>query len=435
METLIYILKVNLYCTLFYLCYWLLLRRHTFFKLNRFYLIGTLLLSMTLPFIQFTETVVLMPSLTEELSEPSVLMTPVREKIDWVQILMIVYGIGFCYMISKLLTGFYRLHLLLKQGERINLEGYILILLPETGQQPSKLGSFSFFNFLVVSNYDYENYFDTILQHETVHIKQGHSFDILIAEILKAAFWFNPVIWFYKYSLQEVHEFLADHQAESKDSYASFLVSYAQNAAFESLSNNFFNSFLLKNRIRMIYCKSSSYWSISKYLVIVPIIGFTVLKTAAHNQIYIKAIPTVDLSDSTRIENPQNDQAPDSLLKNKKKKLVTYKSNSSIKKIRKNGFQSKEAENNEFREIYRVSKFQDTLWEAYDPNPGQINYYNRAKIKRIKPFFPALEKLSKNFGNSVDLSKKETPKTELQHFTLITRQIDFYPTSIKKMIP
>lgn len=432
METLIYILKVNLYCTLFYLCYWLLLRRHTFFNLNRFYLLGTLLLSMILPFIQFTETVVLMPSLTEGLYEPSVLVTPVREKIDWLQILLIVDGIGFCYMISKLLTGFYRLHLLLKQGERINLESYILILLPEIGQHSPKLGSFSFFNLLVVSNHDYENYFDTILQHETVHIKQGHSFDILLVEILKAAFWFNPAIWFYKYSLQEIHEFLADQKAQSKDSYASFLVSYAQNAAFDSLTNNFFNSFLLKNRIRMIYSKSSSYWSISKYVVIIPIIGFTVVKTAAHNQIYIKGVPIVSIIDSTPIEKPKNDKVSDSLSKSKRKKLVTYKRNSSIKK---SGSQFKKMENNEIRENYRVSKYQDTLWEAYDPGAGQINYYNRAKIKRIKPFFPALEKLNKNFGNSVDLSKKDAPKTELQHFTLITRPIDFYPTSIKKLIP
>ncbi|MEO6685814.1 MAG: M56 family metallopeptidase, partial [Dyadobacter sp.] len=422
-----------LYCTLFYVSYWLLLRRHTFFKLNRFYLISTLFLSLILPLIQFTDTVVLIQPVAGGSSETSMYLADVspRQEINWLQILLIIYGIGVIIMLVKLFTGFYRLYFLQKQGERIQLEGYILILLPETGSYPKKLSSFSFFNLLVVFNHDYENCFDIILQHENVHIKQGHSFDIVLIEAFKAVFWFNPFILFYKYSLQEIHEFLADRQAGSKDSYANFLVSYAQNAAFDSLGNNFFNNFLLKNRIKMIYRKSTSYWSISKYALIIPIIGFTVIKTAAHNQIYIKAEPIVKIKDPAQGVNIQNVQTPDSVFKKRSKQLITYISKGSIKKA---NIRPRKVKSYESGDFYRVSKYQDTLWEAYDPKAGQINYFNKAKIKRIKPFFPAFEKLGKEFGKSLDLSKKDAPKTELQHFTLITRPIDFYPTSIKKVI-
>ncbi|MCF0071426.1 hypothetical protein LZD49_13170 [Dyadobacter sp. CY261] len=49
METLLYLAKINAYWLLFYACYWLLLRKHTFFHLNRFYLLGTLLTALYYP--------------------------------------------------------------------------------------------------------------------------------------------------------------------------------------------------------------------------------------------------------------------------------------------------------------------------------------------------------------------------------------------------
>jgi hypothetical protein len=204
MEILIYILKVNLYCTLFYVCYYILLRRHTFFRLNRFYLVSTLFLSLVLPFIEFTETVRVLPVAISTLPEPSAHLAVASSpglQIGWLQLILILYGLGVVFMMANLLRGFYGLYVLLKQGDRVEMESYTLILLPETGAKNP--GSFSFFNFLVVSNHDYENCFDTILRHEHMHIMQNHSFDILLVEVLKAACWFNPAVWFYKYSLRE----------------------------------------------------------------------------------------------------------------------------------------------------------------------------------------------------------------------------------------
>jgi len=77
-------------------------------------------------------------------------------------------GLVVC-MLANFLRGFHGLHLLLKQGERVEIESYTLILLPETAAKTRKLGSFSFLNFLVICSYDYENCFDTVLRHEHVH--------------------------------------------------------------------------------------------------------------------------------------------------------------------------------------------------------------------------------------------------------------------------
>jgi hypothetical protein len=440
MEALIYILKANLYCTLFYVCYWVLLRRHTFFRLNRLYLVGTLFLSLVLPFVEFTEIVKIIPVAIKTLPEPSVQIAEASSglQIAGLQLTLILYGLGVVFMLANLLQGFYRLYLLLRQGEWIEMESYTLILLPETAAKGRKLGSFSFLNFLVVSNHDYEYCFDTILRHEQVHIMQKHSYDILFVELLKAACWFNPALWLYKYSIREVHEFLADQHAENKEAYASFLVSYAQEAAYENITNNFFNSILLKDRIKMIYSNTTSNWSLFKYLLIILIMAFAVMKTAARNQIFIKEEWKSGINFSDKVEDSYKGRVQDStavIRKKGKVKRIAYNN----KSLSKNGQNADtlidKSDHTKLEYVSRVSKHQDSLWEAYDPKASQINYYNQAKIKRIKPFYPALVKYGKKFGKSLDFSVTEAPKTELQHFTLTTTPIQFYPARIIKVIP
>lgn len=414
METLIYILKANLYCTLFYMCYWVLLRRHTFFKLNRLYLVGTLFLSLMLPFVEFTETLRVLPADIQTLPEPSVPLAEASSglQIAWLQLTLIIYALGVVFMLANLMRGFYWLYLLLKQGEWIEMESYTLILLPETAAKGMKLGSFSFLNFLVICNHDYENCFDTILKHEHVHITQRHSYDVLLVEMLKVVFWFNPAVWFYKYSLREIHEFLADHQAENKEVYASFLVSYAQDAAFGAITNNFFNSFLLKDRIKMIYSKSTSYWSLAKYVLIVPIMTFAVMKTAAHNQVFVKALPEHVTSLSDGIKKSYSKTSQDSVTKfdNKTKvKPVTY-----IRISSKNNSKKKNSRTVKTSVLNSAVVYQDTLWENYRPKHSTYDYYNRVqKVRKITLLLPTLDKFGNAFDKSLNLSKQTPPATEI----------------------
>jgi hypothetical protein len=52
MNALMYLLQVNLYLLLFYSLYFVLLRNETFFKMNRFYLVGSALLSLAIPLVK-----------------------------------------------------------------------------------------------------------------------------------------------------------------------------------------------------------------------------------------------------------------------------------------------------------------------------------------------------------------------------------------------
>jgi TonB family protein len=287
METLIYLGKVNLCWVLFYGCYWLLFRNHTFFRWNRLYLLFTLLVSFALPLISFPEThMAAIPKvhyLISDAPEVTVISTqPLQESFPWNEILIAVYLLGFTFMLGRLIEGLFKLVKIIAQNEHLSFDDYALIILP---QDQSSTGSFSFFKWLVVSHQDYTHHLDTILRHEAVHIRQYHSLDVTLIEIIKTIFWFNPVLWFYKKSMQEIHEYLADEQAPNKERYANFLVSYALHSPVKALTNHFFNSSLLKARIQMIYKNRTSRWLLGKYLMIIPVLILVVSLTAARKHI------------------------------------------------------------------------------------------------------------------------------------------------------
>ena len=301
MENLLYFGEVNLYWVLFYGCYWLLFRKHTFFRWNRIYLIGVLIFSFALPFIKFPETsrtvsvpVSVYNATISVKRAPAVVMvnSEIRNPaVPLLQAIGILYLIGVSFMFAKFLKGFFQLAKVIRESDCLKFEAYKLILLAEN--KSSGTGSFSFFQWLFVSRDDYENNLDTILRHETIHIKQWHSLDIMLIETLKIAFWFNPVLWFYKRSIQEIHEFLADQEAPNRDRYATFLLVYALNSPVKSLTNHFFNSSLLKSRIKMIYKTRTSRWLLGKYLMIVPIVLIVITLTSARKHLRIPLVENI----------------------------------------------------------------------------------------------------------------------------------------------
>ncbi|WP_254413169.1 TonB family protein [Dyadobacter diqingensis] len=288
MEALLYLGKVNVCWILFYACYWLLFRKHTFFVWNRAYLIGTLLISFVLPWVHMPESEQILPSTVLYSVEmnatiPSIIIPMQSEQqiFDWILLLWLIPAFGAIYMLKRLTNSFTDLLKIIRQGEAVALPDCTLILLPH-----DKIGSFSFLKWLVINNSDYQRHPDPIIRHEMVHIRQWHSLDILLIEVLKVAFWFNPVLWFYKHSMQEIHEFLADEQAPDRDHYARFLVTYSLSAPVAALTNHFFNSSILKNRIKMIYKNRNSKWSLGKYLVIAPVVFLALTLTAAREKIF-----------------------------------------------------------------------------------------------------------------------------------------------------
>jgi hypothetical protein len=282
METLLYLAKVNLYWVLLFLTYRLLLRNHTFFIWNRIYLIGSLLIAFLLPLVTFPEAVVMSkPAIYAAASLPYMeAPEPVSWLSTWSPLLLAILAAGSLYLFSGFIRSIRDVFAMIRQDDVMDMENIKLVLLPH-----NEVGSFSFFKWLVMNRRDYEQNFAPILRHESVHIHQMHSLDILFIEFLKIAFWFNPVLWFYKRSLQEVHEYLADEHAPDRDGYARFLVAYAFNAPAAALTNHFFSGPLLKSRIKMIYKNRNAEWMRTKYFIVLPLICIVLVTTAARKRV------------------------------------------------------------------------------------------------------------------------------------------------------
>jgi TonB family protein len=287
MEALPYLLKVNICWIVFYGCYWALFRKNTFFKLNRSYLLFTLLISFVIPTVELRETVTVISNnvsvgLPRE-EEGMVSQVGPENSVSFELVMTSLYLIGSGIMLLNLVLALLKIRKLVRAGTSEKRTGYQLVV---SHRQHVRTGSFSFLQWLIISSEDYQHNSELIVAHELVHIRQWHTLDILLIEVLKIFFWFNPALWFYKQALQNTHEFLADEQALDRDRYASFLVSYTRNALITSVANQFFDSSLLKKRIYMIYQDRSAAWVKCKYLFLFPILAAMVALMASRKYDY-----------------------------------------------------------------------------------------------------------------------------------------------------
>ncbi len=129
---------------------------------------------------------------------------------------------------------------------------------------------FSFMNYVFVSQsfQKNENYHKMIV-HELEHIKQGHTFDVIIIEILSAFQWFNPFMWLLRRYVRENHEYLADqavlNSGVERRFYKKLLLDQYLGYNFE-IANNF-NYSLIKRRIKMMSKIRSSKFANSKMII------------------------------------------------------------------------------------------------------------------------------------------------------------------------
>lgn len=283
MSLLDYLFRSNLYLILFFGCYYLLLRRHTFFMLNRVYLLASVALSFTLPLIQLpTEAIEALPTVTASLPA-AVIIRPEQlapTNPDWALIGWWIYGLVAVALLIRLVWRTTALLRFIRQHPQQPLCDYTLVQ-PTDPQTPT----FSFFRYMVLSPTDRQA--EAVRAHEWVHIQQWHSVDVLLFEVLQAILWFNPLLLAYRAAIRQVHEFLADAGASAhhRSDYARYLVSYALGGQPDALTNSFFKSSLLVSRLRMLHRQATSRWALSKYALVLPLLVLVLALTAARPEV------------------------------------------------------------------------------------------------------------------------------------------------------
>ena len=291
---LFYLLKSGCCLVVFYIFFKLLMSRSTFFRFNRITLLVGLLGCTLLPLIelttteetflhtplyaiheilQSTESVILNP---EQMEDPILISekNPEINSLNWIPVtLAFIYGVGALVTLIWLSLSTCRLIQLIRTSEKKQFGNYVLVI----PQQPT--ASFSWGKYIVISAADYSQQSEEILLHETMHLRNHHTLDLLFMQIFLLVYWFNPVVWLLKRELQEVHEFEADNGVINTGidatKYQLLLVKKAVGTRLYSMANGF-NHSKLKKRITMMLKEKSSPWARLKYLYVLPVAAIAV---------------------------------------------------------------------------------------------------------------------------------------------------------------
>jgi hypothetical protein len=279
METIfLYLLKSSALIAVFFLAYYFLLRKETFFKSNRWFLLLGLVTSIILPLVTFKKIVWIEPTPmvghTVWTQVPvSALQTPKPEslEIDWLLVIAGIYAIGIIIFLFKFVFDFSGLIKALK-GKTVTQQADFKFI-----DVNEKVSPFSYFNYIVYNSSMFtEAELEYILEHEKVHCEQRHSVDVIIARIFCILFWYNPFIWLYQKAMLQNLEFIADSEAlkniADKKAYQITLLKVTTHDNCVAITNHFYQS-LIKKRIIMLNKNQSKKSNAWKYFLIGPVLA------------------------------------------------------------------------------------------------------------------------------------------------------------------
>ncbi|MEP5945329.1 MAG: M56 family metallopeptidase, partial [Balneola sp.] len=146
----------------------------------------------------------------------------------------------------------------------------------------AKIVPHTFLNTIYVNKTQFESgeLSKEILDHELTHARQKHSLDVLVIELLRIVFWFNPIFYFYKRAIQINHEFLADDSVITKTQDSASYQKLLLDSIFPTYQTNLastFNYSLTKKRFKMMVKESSIMSLATRKIILLPVILSVVL--------------------------------------------------------------------------------------------------------------------------------------------------------------
>ncbi len=284
-----FIIKSGICMVILFGLYWLILRKEKLFIFNRYYLIFSVLFSLTVPFISIpidlgskkvaNEIVTvlnhkLQPNPIEHgvgtdhqekalsgITDTYFISQSVSNKstsIDSKKILLIIYLSGLMLMFVRFFRNILLVHRMYRRSERIDHEGYKIALLDYP------VNPFSFLRIIFLNKQDYiENRIAVnVLRHELEHVRQSHSYDIIFFEILQIVFWFNPVLFLYNWAARINHEYLADEavirSSSDLETYAGELINFISRRVNVRFTSGFSPS-MIRKRLLMLNTNTSKW--------------------------------------------------------------------------------------------------------------------------------------------------------------------------------
>lgn len=319
---LLYQVKVAVLLAVFYLGYRLLLGRETFHRFNRMVLITIALISFVLPFFHITRYIdkplpatriesiesqsigndnAIQPSIpsgenwssqttadelvsqqTTNTATPAAVSNPqpARRSIEdlLVLALFVIYWIGFLWVIVRKIISVSSMARIIKTGRYANrLEGCDVI---ESDLIPQPL---NWMRFIVMPREWLEHENAMIWKHENLHASRWHSLDLLMADVMTALQWFNPVIILLHKEFELIHEYEADQaviESGADDTEYKLMLVDAVASSRGMVMTNWLKQSNLKKRIDMMDKFQSNGWNRLRALFIPVIMCLFLFATA-----------------------------------------------------------------------------------------------------------------------------------------------------------
>ena len=279
-----FLIKSTICLSVFLGFYHLVLEREKMHQFNRFYLLGSIVISLVIPFVTF-EIIEIIPivenieplslntiptTFNENLIQESVIH--LKERINYTPyVLWGLYGLITFILITRFVINYSKLISKSKSNPIVKYKNAKLVLLDE------KTLPHTFLNFIYINFEDYNNrnIEDELYTHELVHVNQKHTLDILFIEVLKVIFWFNPLFIFFKNAMQLNHEFLADEEIiktyNNVPFYQNLLLQKGIGTQTIYLASNL-NYLVTKKRLIMMTKSTSQTIAVLKKIAIIPIL-------------------------------------------------------------------------------------------------------------------------------------------------------------------
>lgn len=275
----VYIIKVAVLQTVFYLTYKLLLSRESFHAFNRGVLLTMQAAALLLPLLHITLETPAPVHHTIALAEATFVQTATVADGDgagltFIQVLTLVWIAGFVLLLVRSVVSLVRLMMLLRSGRLCETCGTLVTVVS------GDTAPFSWFNRIVISLKDYLSGAREIVIHEQAHVSHHHSVDIALCNTIIMFCWFSPAAWLLRAELRDVHEYEADdavlRQGVDASGYQLLLIRKAVGERLFAMANNL-NQTNLKKRITMMKMKKSNPWNRVKAAAVLPLAAVSVL--------------------------------------------------------------------------------------------------------------------------------------------------------------
>jgi len=166
-------------------------------------------------------------------------------------IILTIYISGVLLRLLQFLFRLFQIRSLIRRSNTLKSDGLMFVFTEKDSP------TYSFLNWIFIDPalFNNKDEFNGIISHEKIHTEQGHTYDLIIAEVLTIIQWFNPFAYMLKKTIKENHEYLTDKEVitnhHNAETYSLLLLNHSSVIKTNILTHNFSYS-LLKRRLKMM---------------------------------------------------------------------------------------------------------------------------------------------------------------------------------------